>query len=415
MMSMQMKNHTIHRVLLLLLFISQGFVAQSQFIGYRIDSSETKSVFHFELINNLVIVPVVLNDSVQMKFILDTGLRTTLLTEENSHQLEVAFNRTISISGLGSAGEIEAFIASNVKLQLPGITGRGQTLIVLGEDYLNLQSHIGQEVHGILGYDFFSHFVVKIDYASKKITVYQSKNYNPPRRYSAFPIQLISGRPYIDAKIVQGNGSEVAGSLLIDTGASHSLLLEPDSSNNIVLPAKTLPTILGWGLSGAIDGKLGRLKRFYLGKFSFKNVLSSFALSPHTGGQIVPGRMGSIGGELLSRFTLILDYKSEQVFFKKNQFYHRSFNQNKSGLNVVAGGEQLKTFSVLHVMEGSPAAEAGILPGDIIVAINGKGSAQLRLEDIQETFHSRSTQMVEIVVLRNKQYWSFTILLKKLI
>ncbi len=155
MMSMQTKNHTIHRVLLLLLFISQGFVAQSQFIGYRIDSSETKSVFPFELINNLVIVPVMLNDSVQMKFILDTGLRTTLLTEENSHQLEVAFNRTINISGLGSAGEIKAFIASNVKLQLPGITGRGQTLIVLGEDYLNLQSHIGQEVHGILGYDFF--------------------------------------------------------------------------------------------------------------------------------------------------------------------------------------------------------------------------------------------------------------------
>ncbi len=144
-------------------------------------------------------------------------------------------------------------------------------------------------------------------------------------------------------------------------------------------------------------------------------MLSSFALSPHTGGQVVPGRMGSIGGELLSRFTLILDYKSEQVFLKKNQFYHRNFNQNKSGLNVVAGGEELKTFSVLHVMEGSPAAEAGILPGDIIVAINGKGSAQLRLEDIQETFHARSTQMVEIVVLRNKQYWSFTILLKNLI
>ncbi len=415
MMSRYPKKSTFIKILLLFLFISQGFVAQSQFIGYRIDSSETKSVFPFEFINNLVIVPVVLNDSVQMKFILDTGLRTTLLTEGNEHQLDVAFNRTVKISGLGSLGNITAFVASNVKLQLPGITGRGQTLIVLGEDYLDLQSHIGQEVHGVLGYDFFSHFVVKIDYGSKKITVYQSENYKPPRRYSVFPIKLVTGRPYLNAEIVQNEGSKISGSFLIDTGASHSLLLEPDSSNSIILPAQTLPTILGWGLSGAIDGVLGRIKRFTLGKFRFKNVLSSYGASLRSAGQLVPDRIGSIGGELLSRFTLILDYKSEKVYLKKNYYYNRSFNQNKSGLNVVAGGQELKTFSVLHVMEDSPADKAGIMPGDIIVAVNSKGSAQLRLEDIQEIFHAKSSQVVEIVVLRNGQFLSFTIVLKKLI
>ncbi|MDY0076511.1 MAG: aspartyl protease family protein [Bacteroidales bacterium] len=412
---MRRYSKTFYKFLLLFFCISQGFQAHSQFIGYRIDSSETKSVFPFELINNLVIVPVLLNDSVWMKFLLDTGVRTTLLTEGNEHHLEVTYNRPVKISGLGASGEIEAFVASNVKLQLPGITGRGQTLIVLGEDYLNLQSHIGQEVHGILGYDFFSHFVVKIDYSSKIITVYESETYKPPSRYSIFPIKLVKGRPYLNAAIIQSDGSKISGSFLIDTGASHSLLLEPDSINNIRLPSKTLPAILGWGISGAIDGKIGRIKLFSLGQFNFKNVVSSYGASLRTAEQLIPDRIGSIGGEVLSRFTLILDYKSEKLYLKKNHNYHRNFSHNKSGLNLVAEGKEFKTFSVIHVLEGSPAAKAGILQGDIVVAINGKGAAQLSLEEVQGIFHSKSAQMVEIIILRDEQYLSYSFWLKNLI
>ena len=272
----------------------------------------------FEYINNLLIVPVLMNDSVPMKFILDTGVRTTLLTEGNDHHLDVAYNRTVKINGLGSAGEIEAYVASSVKLQLPGITGRGQTLIVLGKDYLNLRSHIGQEVHGILGYDFFNHFVVKIDYITRKITVYESENFEPPRRFSMFPIQLVGGRPYLKASITQSDGSQISGRFLIDTGASHSLLLEADSSNSIRIPEKTLPTIVGWGLSGPIDGEMGRIKLFSLGKFTFKNTLVSYGSPMQPSVKAVSDRLGSIGGELLSRFTLIFDYQSEKLYLKKN-------------------------------------------------------------------------------------------------
>ncbi|MDO8898020.1 MAG: retropepsin-like aspartic protease, partial [Bacteroidales bacterium] len=144
-------------------------IASAQFIGYRIDNQNQKASFRFELINNLIIVPVIVNDSVPMRFILDTGVRTTLLTNENLDKLEVAYSRPVVISGLGTAKEIKAYLASNVTLHLPGITGKGQTLIVLGEDYLNLQNHLGVEVHGVLGYDFFNHFIVQINYDSKQI------------------------------------------------------------------------------------------------------------------------------------------------------------------------------------------------------------------------------------------------------
>lgn len=404
-----------HKILLLVFCLLTVVGAQSQFIGYMIDGAEKKSVFPFEYINNLLIVPVLMNDSVPMKFILDTGVRTTILTEGNDHHLDVAYNRPVKISGLGSAGEIEAYVASGVKLQLPGVTARGQTLIVLGKDYLNLRSHIGQEVHGILGYDFFNHFVVKIDYTSKKITVYETGSFIPPRRFSIFPIKLTAGRPYLNAAIIQSDGSKTSGSFLIDTGASHSLLLEPDSSNNIVLPKKTLPTIVGWGLSGAIDGKIGRIKLFTIGDFTFKNALVSFGSSLLPASKAVPDRIGSIGGELLSRFTLILDYRSEKLYLKKNANYRRGFTHNKSGLDLVAEGPNFKTFRVIHVMEGSLAEDVGINSGDVIIAINGKATGQLNLEEIQGIFRSETSQTLQIIVLRDGQYLNFVFRLKNLI
>ena len=414
MLTLFSKTH-IHKVIVLFFCLLPGFAAQSQFIGYMIDGAEKKSVFPFEYINNLLIVPVLMNDSVPMKFILDTGVRTTLLTEGNDHHLDVAYNRTVKINGLGSAGEIEAYVASSVKLQLPGITGRGQTLIVLGKDYLNLRSHIGQEVHGILGYDFFNHFVVKIDYITRKITVYESENFEPPRRFSMFPIQLVGGRPYLKASITQSDGSQISGRFLIDTGASHSLLLEPDSSNSIRIPERTLPTIVGWGLSGPIDGEMGRIKLFSLGKFTFKNALVSYGSPMQPSVKAVSDRLGSIGGELLSRFTLIFDYQSEKLYLKKNSHYRRGFSHNKSGLDLVAEGSQFKTFRVVHVIEGSAADENGFQLDDVIVAINGKGAGQLNLEEIQGIFRSETSQVLQVVVLREGQYLSFTFRLKNLI
>ncbi|KAF0129826.1 MAG: periplasmic protease [Bacteroidetes bacterium] len=407
---------TFRKILMLGVILLITSNSRAQFIGYRIDEPEKKSVFNFQFINNLIIVPIVLNDSVEMQFILDTGVRTTLLTEGNDNHLDVSYNRPVKISGLGTSGDIQAYVASNVKLQLPGITGKGQTLIVLGEDYLNLQSHIGQEVHGILGYDFFSHFVVRIDYISKKITVYESNSFIlPSDKFTRFPISIAGGRPFLQAEIIQMDGAKTHGSFLIDTGASHSLLLEPSTEKGIFLPSKTLPTIVGWGLSGPIPGRLGRIKLFTLGKFSFKNTLASFGDCMQPASQSLPDRIGSIGGELLSRFTVIFDYKSEQMFLKKNYHYKRGFEHNKSGIDLVADGESFKTFKVAHVMENSPASTAGIMEGDIIVAINGKGAAQLDLEEIHGIFRSDISQPVQLIILRGRKYQSFSLRLKKMI
>ncbi len=409
------KNCRLFIFWLILIRILVPVASNAQFIGYKIDNDLNKTSFGFKFINNLIIVPVIMNDSIEMQFILDTGVRTTLLTDIGATPLDVAENRQVKIAGLGQDGEIQAYVASNVQLQLPGITGKGQTLIVLEEGFLDLKSHIGQAVHGILGYDFFNHFVVKIDYISNKITVYEPAAFSPPEKYTSIPIKVLGGRPYLPVSIIQSNDSEITGTYLIDTGASHSILLDPDANDGINLPQRTIPTVVGWGLSGQIDGKMGRVKFIRFGNFEFKNALASFGHCVQANPQLVPDRIGSVGGELLSRFSVIFNYAEEKIYIRKNFRYKGGFEHNKSGLELVVDGYNYNTFKVLHVMEQSPASEAGILPDDIVVAINGKGAGQLSLEEIQGIFRAENNQNVQLIVLRDNRYLSFNFRLRRLI
>ncbi len=138
----------------------------AQTLGFKILDKEKRVRIPFEMYNNLIVVPVILNNQLPLKFILDTGVRTTILTEKAfSDILNLSYSRKYTISGVGAnASEgIEAYITNGVSLTLPGIKGKGHAMLVLEKDYLELRNYLGTDVHGVLGYEIFSRFVVKVD------------------------------------------------------------------------------------------------------------------------------------------------------------------------------------------------------------------------------------------------------------
>lgn len=110
---------------------------QNSEIGFKINGNEDQVSIKFENHNNLIVVPIVLNNILPLKFILDTGLKTAILTDRYySDLLDINYSRSIPVVGADGNVLVEAFVANNVTLSLPGITGRGQTLLALGEDFL---------------------------------------------------------------------------------------------------------------------------------------------------------------------------------------------------------------------------------------------------------------------------------------
>src|SRR5690606_33136034 len=122
-------------------------------LGLVLEEGRRKVQIPFELRNNLIIVPVVLNGMLPLKFVVDTGVQTGILTQKAfSDILNLQYSRKYIIAGPGGKGVVEAYVTNNVSLDLPGVHGTGHALLVLNEDYLELRNYLGTDVHGILGY-----------------------------------------------------------------------------------------------------------------------------------------------------------------------------------------------------------------------------------------------------------------------
>ncbi|HPI80251.1 MAG TPA: retropepsin-like aspartic protease, partial [Cyclobacteriaceae bacterium] len=172
-----------------------------QYSGFRIEGNKKKVTIPVEIVNNLVVVPVVLNGQAPLKFILDTGVRTTVLTQKTySDILGLAYSKEIFISGPGGEKLVDAFVTDNVTLDLPGVHGEGHSMLVLEKDYLELRNYLGTEVHGILGYELFSRFIVRMDYHKKRIVLLTPERFRKKRRYQTMEVKVQDTKPFIMAK-----------------------------------------------------------------------------------------------------------------------------------------------------------------------------------------------------------------------
>ena len=389
-----------------LLFIS-SLPAFSQALGFSLADDKKKVQIPIEIYNNLIVVPVVLNGALPLKFILDTGVRTAILTQKTfTDILNLSYSRKYSISGPGGEQIIDAYVTNNVSLELPGVLGRGHALLVLGEDYLELRNYLGTDVHGILGYELFSRFIIEVDYDKRMLTLYLPNKFRKKKKFQSIPIKIEDTKPYLTTSIVLADGTQFTAKLLVDSGASHGLMLEPTSDPRIQVPDSTISSIIGRGLGGEITGKVGRIKSLKVGTYDVKDVIASFP-DPNSYFDSLKlsatERNGAIGGEVLSRFTVIFNFPKEEMYIKKNASFKKKFHYNLSGLTVKAKGSRLNVFEVTEVREKSVSYQAGVVAGDLIVSINGVQTSGLDLNTINGFFNNKPGKRINMVVDRKGQ------------
>ncbi|WP_241738895.1 aspartyl protease family protein [Pontibacter beigongshangensis] len=369
--------------------------------------------FHF--IHNLMIIPVQINNSPPLNFILDTGVKNILITHlEYSDTLNLKHASEIEIKGLGTGDTLKAYYSKGNSLKMKGIEGQNQDVYVLKEDIFNLSSRMGMPVHGIIGYDIFKNFIVKINYSAQNITLYRPDAVlKPHKRGENYPLYLERDKAYIYARVRQHNGDTVRVKLVVDTGASHSLSLYLPSNNQLTLPPKVMEAYLGRGLSGDINGKIGRINSFSIGRHELQNLPASYPDEKSIQAAMnISDRNGNLGSDILKRFTVIFDYPHRQMTLIPNKRYKEPFHYNLAGFEVGTPIIGLKLYEVSHVVEGSPAHEVGLKLGDQILSINGQNCIEMSLQDVLGYLEKGPGKKLKIRLYRQKEIHQVTLTLQ---
>ncbi len=372
-------------------------------LGFVLPEGTHKLSVPFEFNNNLIVIKVLLNNAIPLKFILDTGVRTTVLTEKTfTDLLNLTYTRKITIPGVGGEKLIDAYVTNNVTLEISGMVGRGHALIVLEEDLLQLKNYLGTSVHGILGYELFSRFIVEINYSKKTVTFYDPNYAKKRTRFKSYDLEIVDTKPYINAHFSLSDSVVHKGRFMIDTGASHSFLLDKNSDSSLYIPQPSLYSHLGRGLGGELFGYISRINSVSLAPFKFDEVIATFPDSSSYELSVSAGvRNGTIGGGLLSRFVVVFDYIHEKLYLRKGRSYHKPFEYNLSGLVVKATGMRLDRYKIVEVREGSAAEKSGVLAGDQILIINGQYANNMTLNQVLGIINVRANKSIRMVVMRN--------------
>ena len=401
-----MQRKYILGILSLLVFLFFGYNSgRSQAIGFDIMDGKNRIAIPFESYNNLIVIPVVLNHRMPLRFVLDTGVRTSILTDRTfTDILNISYNRKIPLVGADGDRQITAYVANGISLKLPGVVGQGQALLVLEEDYLQLKNYLGTDVHGILGYELFSRFIVEINYQEEKLILHEPFSYKPKKIRRVIPLEVQDTKPYIHTNLRLEDGTKVAAKLMLDTGASHSLLLDMDSHKNLSLPENVIRTNLGRGLGGDINGHLGRIGKLEFGKFEFDDVICSWPdRGTFTDILRKTGRQGTVGGGVLNRFTVVVDYFNGNLYYRKNRNFHNKFEYNMSGIEVKAVGQKLNHYLVSNIRKGSPASRLDIQIGDQLKMINGHETSNLTLGELNNFFRTKPGKRLRLELLRGNE------------
>lgn len=355
--------------------------------------------------NNLIILLVSINNGPPVNFLLDTGVKTNILFSKTfGDYIGLKYTRKLDLVGADGNSVLTASVSPNNYLDLGFLEGIHQTILVLDQDFMELERVIGLPIHGVLGYEFFKYNPVKIDYDQQKLIFYKPETLSrKPFGFKKYPIKVENSKPYIYTKVKQTNNHELNAKLLIDTGANHGLLLNIETSPNIKLPADHIETELGRSLGGDLYGFVARTRTFQIGGIRFNEVLTSFPEETEFSYVIKEsGRQGSVGSEVLGRMTLIFDYTRDKMYMKKGRTYAVPFEFDMSGITprIEIGDE--KIVYAAQVREKSPAGLAGLEPLDEFVKINKIPLDFWELPDIIKLLRSEEGKEIHLEVRRFK-------------
>ncbi len=162
----------------------------------------------------------------------------------------------------------------------------------------NLDAH--RTLIGILGYEFFARYIVRIDFASHTIELYDPRSFRYEGDGDTVKLDFVRRLPLVQVRIRTANRSEVVRSLIVDTGSEDFV----DDSTVRRNPHATGITVSTTGLGRSYEAVIGTLDTVRIGRSVFTKVPG------------VAADVGIVGNGIWSKFVCIFDYPHRRLFLE---------------------------------------------------------------------------------------------------
>ncbi len=328
-----------------------------------------------------------------MNFILDTGSGGISLDSMTCVRLGIplaASDRTIR--GIGGIRKVK--FLNNAKLKLKGLQVDSLNFHV--NDYEILSTVYGIKIDGIIGFSFLSRYIVRLDYDSLRMEVYNNGEFKYKRGgfiihpiMNSIPIQTLK---FKDSKKFQNK-------FYFDTGAGLCFLLSEEylKDSSVMHKRKPAPLVTqAEGLGGKMEMKLTTIRELQVGPYRFKNV-PTYIFDDKYNVTSYPFLGGLIGNDILRRFNVTLNYRKKEIHLVPNSHYNDAFDYAYTGLGVYFVDNKIM---VEDVVPGSPGALSGFKSGDVILSINDNYSNDIQ---VYKALMQTPGEKLRFLILRNDE------------
>lgn len=305
-----------------------------------------------------------------LNFILDTGSGGISLDSATCEEFNIQLKASdTTITGIGGVRKVS--FAFDQTLNLPGLKVEHLNFHV--NNYEVLSSVYGERVDGIIGYSFFSRYIVRINFDSSMIEVFSPGKISYPREgtmlhpvFTNLPIQWLTIR---DRKRLGFN-------FYFDTGAGLCLLLsEKFARDSSILLSRRKPVVTqAEGLGGKLQMRLTLIREVKIGPYKFKQV-PTYLYKDDYNVTSYPFTGGLLGNDLLRRFNMVFNYPNREIHLSPNSHFNEVFDYAYTGLGIYYVNGKIV---VEDVITGSPADKAHFKVGDEVIAVDQNFSQNMQ-------------------------------------
>lgn len=338
-------------------------------------------------------------------WILDSGAGATVIDKRFSDEL--GLEEQGEIKGQGANSTITLSYVTLPGLKVEGIEFEEQQVVAL--DLSHLFEQLGDhDVGGILGYDFASRFVTRIDYANEKISFYHPDHYKYEGDGVALDAPINSQNMFTLPMSVAGG---LSGIWRFDTGATGSSFHYEFAKENGLLERPGVERQF-FGAGGSHVGMLQQFAGAEIGGFELPPLVFSVPDSPGHGAMADKSLIGNLGSNVFRHFVLTMDYERQQIILEKGDDFGSDFPYNNSGLQFWYPDDE-KHIEIRFVAADTAGDTAGFKVDDRVLSINRIPVKQLDgLHAVNELMEAKPGTAYTIEILRGEERLQLELVLK---